>query len=139
MTLSTSTMQRAHDELMDDSPSLPERVQNGTPAALHRRGLSSVRRVDLAGDHAPSQRLGRDVHEIELIGLADRRIGQRLALSDAAHLGHDVIEGLQMLDVQGADDVDARLEQLLDVLPTLCVSRAGALVCASSSMSTTCG
>ncbi len=30
-----------------------------------------------------------------------------------------------MLDVDGGDDVDARLEQLFDVLPTLGVARAG--------------
>ena len=46
---------------------------------------------------------------------------------------------LEVLDVHGGDDVDAGVEQLVDVLPALRVAAAGTLVWASSSTSATAG
>ncbi len=71
---------------------------------------------------------GVHVDELDLIGAAHHGVGHRLALGDAGDAGHDVVERLQVLDVERGDDVDPRLEQLLDVLPPLLVTSARAFV-----------
>ena len=71
------------------------------------------------------ERHRRQVDELELVGAADDLVGDRLALLDAGDLLDDVVQRLEVLDVQRRDDVDAGLEQLLDVLPALLVARAG--------------
>jgi hypothetical protein len=55
------------------------------------------------------------------------------ALGHAGDLLDDVVDGLQVLDVDRGDHVDAGSQQLLDVLPALLVARPGTLVWASSS------
>ena len=55
---------------------------------------------------------------------AHHLVGHRLLLLDAGDLGDDVVEALQVLDVDGGDDGDAGVEQLLDVLPALGVLAA---------------
>ena len=51
-------------------------------------------------------------------------VGDRLALRDAGDPLDDVVERLEVLDVDRGDDVDAGVEQLLDVLPALLVAGA---------------
>ncbi len=88
-------------------------------------------RVDaLGGVHgargqAIAQRLGCEVDDLDLVGRAHHGIRDRLALHDARDLLDDVVEGGDVLHVDGRDDVDARREQLLDVDPALVVARAG--------------
>ena len=55
---------------------------------------------------------------------ADDLVGHRLLLLDAGDLRDDVVEALQVLDVDRGDHGDARVEQLLDVLPALRVPAA---------------
>ena len=50
-------------------------------------------------------------------------VGQRLALAHAGDLDDQIVEALEVLDVDGRPDVDAGVEQLLDVLPALRVAR----------------
>ncbi len=52
-------------------------------------------------------------------------VGHRLALLHARDLRDQVVQALEVLDVHGGPDGDARLEQLLDVLPALRVARRG--------------
>ena len=47
-----------------------------------------------------------------------------LAHPDAGDAGDDVVEALEVLDVQRRDDVDAGIQDLVDVLPALLVLRA---------------
>ena len=83
--------------------------------------------VDLALPEALQEVVGRQVDQLDLVGLLEDRIGDRLAHDHPGDLGHDVVEALQMLDVQRGVDVDAGLEQLLDVLPALGVTAAGGI------------
>ena len=55
---------------------------------------------------------------------ADDGVGHGLALRDPGDPLDDVVERLEVLDVDRRDDVDAGVEQLLDVLPALLVARA---------------
>ena len=70
-------------------------------------------------------RLGRHVDQLELVGTPDDVVGHGLALRRAGDPQDDVVERLEVLDVQRRDHVDAGVEQLLDVLPTLLVLRPG--------------
>ena len=52
-------------------------------------------------------------------------VGDRLVLLDAGDLLDDVVHRLEVLHVHRGDHVDARVEELVDVLPPLLVARAG--------------
>ncbi len=82
-------------------------------------------RVDVAVGHPAPQGLRAHVHQLDLVRRPDDGIRDRLALDDPGDPLHDVVERLQMLDVDVGDDVDARVEELLDVLPALGVTAAG--------------
>jgi len=73
----------------------------------------------------PTQRLGRHVLQLDLVGGPHDRVGHRLALRHAGDLLDDVVDRLQVLDVDRGDHVDPGVEQLLDVLPPLGVARPG--------------
>ena len=88
------------------------------------RGVDLLGLVDVAVGHAAPQGLGRHVDELDLLGLAHDGIGDRLALGDAGDALDDVVHRLEMLDVERRDHVDARVEQLLDVLPPFRVPRS---------------
>ena len=81
-------------------------------------------RVDLAGAQPGDQRLGREVDEHDLVGLAEDAVGQRLPHPGPRELGDLVVERLEVLDVDGREDVDAGAEHVLDVLEALRVLRA---------------
>ena len=94
------------------------------PEVVRQRGVDLLGRVDVAVGQAPAQRLGGHVLQLDLVGRADDRVGHRLALRHAGDLLDHVVERLQVLDVDGGDDVDAGGQQLLDVLPALGVAGA---------------
>ncbi len=64
------------------------------------------------------------VDDAHLVGLVEDGVGHGLADDDARDLRDDVVEALEVLHVERREDVDARVEQLLDVLPALEVPRA---------------
>ncbi|GFE27572.1 hypothetical protein Sliba_80250 [Streptomyces nigrescens] len=88
-------------------------------------GIDLLRLVDIAVRHATAQCLGRHVDQFDLVGAADDLVGNGLPLRDPGDLLYNVVERLKMLDIDGGDDVDARGEQLFDVLPALGVAPAG--------------
>jgi len=75
--------------------------------------------------HPAAQRLRRHVHQFDLFGRPDHGVGHRFPLWHAGDLLDHVVERLQVLDVDGGDDVDARPQQFLHVLPALLVAGAG--------------
>ncbi len=94
------------------------------PEVVRERGVDPLGRVDVATSEPVAQSDRRQVDELELVGATDDGVGDGLLLLDAGDLLDDVVQRLEVLDVEGADDRDARVEQLLDVLPALLVSRA---------------
>ena len=88
------------------------------------RRVDLLRLVDVAVRHPPTQCLGRHVDEFDLLGAPDDDIRHRLALQHAGDGERRVVERFEVLDVDGGDDVDARREQVLDVLPPLLVAAA---------------
>ncbi len=86
--------------------------------------LGLMGQVDLALAQALQEVVGRDVDDLDVVGLIEDRVRHRLAHPDARDLGHHVVEALDVLDVQGRVDVDAGRQHLLDVLVALRVAAA---------------
>ena len=74
--------------------------------------------------HPAAQGLRRHVDELDLVGAPHDAVGNRLALLHAGDALDHVVDRLEVLDVERRDHVEARVEQLLDVLPALLVSGA---------------
>ena len=98
---------------------LAQRRQVAGTEVVAQRRVDLVGGVDVAVRHSATERLGRHVDEFHLLGSPHDGIGHRLALRDAGDLLDDVVERLEMLHVDGADDVDSGGQQLFDVLPAL--------------------
>ena len=95
-----------------------------TPEVVGQCCVDLLGRVDVAVGQPAAQRLGGHVLELDLVGRAHDGVRHRLALGHAGDLLDDVVDRLEVLDVDGRDHVDARVEDLLDVLPALRVARA---------------
>ncbi len=70
-----------------------------------------------------ADRLRGEIDELKLVGAAHDLVRNSLLLTHAGDLLDDVVERLEVLDVHRRDDSDPCLEQLVDVLPALLVSR----------------
>ena len=71
------------------------------------------------------QIVGRQVDELDLVGFVEHMVGQGLLLPHSGDLRDEVVQAFEVLDIDRRPDVDARLEQLLDVLPALRMTRSG--------------
>ena len=90
-----------------------------------QRAGDLVEVVDDAAPQAVEQRGGREVHEHDLVGRVEHGVRDGLLHADAGDLVHGVVQALDVLDVDGGDDVDAGGQDLVDALPALLVPRAG--------------
>ena len=89
------------------------------PEVVAERRVDPLSGVDVAVRDPAAQRLGGHVDEFDLVSTANDVVGDRLALLDPGDPRERVVERLEVLDVHGGDDVDARVEECLDVLPPL--------------------
>ena len=103
---------------------LAERTEVALAEVVAERGVDPLGGIDVAVRHPSAQRLGAHVDELDLVGAARDLVRDRLALRDARDPLDDVVQRLEVLDVERRDDVDAGVEQLVDVLPALLVARA---------------
>ena len=104
---------------------LPQRGKVAGTEVVGERGVDPLRRVDVAVGHAAADRLRRHVDQLDLLGGSDDGVRDGLVLLDAGDPLDHVVDRLEVLHVQCRDDADARLEQLVDVLPPLLVPRPG--------------
>ena len=72
--------------------------------------------VDLAFPQALDQRLGRQIDQLDLVGVLKHAVGHGFPHPDAGDAFDDVVQAFQMLDVQRGQDVDAGFEDFLHVL-----------------------
>ncbi len=86
---------------------------------VRERGVDAVGGVDVPVRHPAAQRLRRHVDQLDLVGGAHDVVRDGLALHHSRDRLDDVVERLEVLDVHGRDDVDAGVEQDVDVLPPL--------------------
>ena len=119
-------LQRVVDAVGDPQQrQLAQRRQVAGAEVVAERGVDLVGGVDVAVGQPSTQRLGRHVDELDLVGGPHDAVGNGLALADPGDPLDDVVERVEVLDVDGGDDVDAGGEQLVDVLPPLVVARPG--------------
>ena len=98
---------------------LPERDQVALPEEVPDRLLGLLRQVDLALLQSAEQLVGREIHQLDLVGPLEHGVGDRLAHDHAGDLGHDVVQALDVLDVERRVHGDPGVEQLEHVLPPL--------------------
>ncbi len=79
--------------------------------------------IDLAVGQPLQQLFGRNVDQRDFVGGVEHLVGNGFAHPDARQFGHLVVDAFQMLDIQRGIDVDAGIEQFLDILPALRVAR----------------
>ena len=104
---------------------LAQRRQVARREEVLERPLGLLRDVDLAFLQPLDQVVGRQVDELDRVGPVEDGIGHRLAHADAGDLRDDVVQALDVLDVERRVDVDAAVEQLLDIEIALGVAAAG--------------
>ena len=104
---------------------LPQSAEVPLPEVVPEGRVDLFGRVDVPVGHAPAERMRCHVDELLLVGGPHDLVGDRLSLRDPGDALDDVVHGLEVLDVHGRDHVDARGQQLLDVLPSLRVARPG--------------
>ncbi|MCY1420907.1 hypothetical protein D9M71_365440 [compost metagenome] len=104
---------------------LAKREQVALAEEVRRGPLGLRRQVDLAGLQALQQFVGRKVDHHHLVGLIEQPVGHRFPDANAGDAADDVVQAFQVLHVHRRPDVDAGVQQLLDVLPALGMARAG--------------
>src|SRR6267378_4321715 len=104
---------------------LAQRDQVALAEEILDRGFRLRRKIDLAFLQTLEQLVGREVHQLDLVGTVEHRIRHGLLHAHAGDPTDDVVQALQVLDIEGRIHVDPRVEQLLDVVPALGVARAG--------------
>ena len=87
--------------------------------------LNLLRNVDLAVFQPLEQIVRRKVDQLDIVRPLDHGIRHRLPYTDASNLRHDIIQAFQVLDIDGREDRNACLQQLLHVLPALRMSKTG--------------
>ncbi len=103
---------------------LTERGEVARREVVGERALGRGAEVDLALLRRRIRSSRRQVDELDLVGALEDAVGDGLAHSHAGDLGDDVVQALEVLDVDRGVDVDAGLEQLLDVGVALGVTAA---------------
>ena len=97
-----------------------ERREVADPEVVIQRSFRLLLAVDLTAGEADTQRVGGEVHQLDLVGVTQHLIRHRLKLARTGDGRDHVVERLQMLDVHGGDDVDAGIQQRVHIVPALC-------------------
>ena len=104
---------------------LAERGEVAGSKVVGERRVDPLGWIHVAAGEAVAERYRGEVDQLQLVGAANDLVGDRLPLPDAGDLLDDVVERREVLDVQRRDDVDARLQKLVHVLPALFVPGPG--------------
>src|SRR6185437_10598433 len=84
-----------------------------------------LRHINLAFVEALDELVGREIDKNDVGGRLQDPVRNGLAHGDAGDARDDMGEALEMLDVERRPHVDARVEQLLNVLPALGMAAVG--------------
>ncbi len=75
------------------------------------------RNVNLALSKAPEQLFGRNVDQFNFVRLIEDEVRDRRREADRRNLADDIAQAFKVLNIQRGVNVDARVEQFLNVLP----------------------
>ena len=92
---------------------------------LAKRGIDALLGVDLPGTEAFLKVFCGQVDVHDLVGLRDDLVGHAFLHSHARCLLNEIVEGFEVLDIDGRDDVDTGAQEILDVLVSLAVRAVG--------------
>ncbi len=98
---------------------LAQRAQVARAEEVRQRGSGSLERVDPPLFEPLAQSLRRDVDQLDLVGLVDDLVRDRLADRHSRDALDRGVQALQVLDVERRDHVDTRGANRLDVHPAL--------------------
>ena len=87
--------------------------------------LRGFRNIDLAFLQPLEQFVRRDVDEDDIRRMLQDAVGHGLAHGDAGDARDDIGQTFEMLDIERRPDVDAGVEQFLDVLPAFGMAAVG--------------
>ena len=103
-------------------------AQRGQIAGLEvvpHGALGLLRHIDLAFVQPLDQVVGRDIDDLDIIGVIEDAVGHGLAHADARDPRDHVVEAVDVLDVQRRVHIDAGGDQFLDIEIALGMAAAG--------------
>ncbi len=103
---------------------LPQCHQVALAEKMIHRTLCLVRDVHLPGLEPRQQFVRGDVDQHDFVGGVEYLIGYRLPDAHVGDAANHVVEALQVLNVQGAEDIDAGRQQFIHILPALGMAHA---------------
>ena len=89
------------------------------------RALGLLRHIDLTLAQTLDQIFGREIDDLDIVGLVEDAVRHSLAHPYPGDLGNDVVQALDMLDIKSRKYVDAGCDDLLDVEIALGMPAAG--------------
>ena len=104
-------------ELVQDEG--PQRREVADREEAVERLVDALGAVDQAARDALAQRCRAQVDELDLVGLVQQAVGERLSHLDARQRADAAAEALEVLDVDRRPDVDAMCQQGVDVVVAL--------------------
>ena len=81
--------------------------------------------IHLSGFQPRQQLIGGDIDQHHFIGGVEHLVGHGLPDAHVGDPANHIVEAFQMLHVQRAEYIDARRQQLIDILPALRMTRTG--------------
>jgi len=109
----------------DAEAELAEHVEVAFAEEVGEGLLNFFRGVDFSLAETGAEFFDGDVDVDDLVGAFDEAVGDGFADGGVCRAGDGVVEGFQMLDVDGSHDVDAGLEELEDIFVAFAVFAAG--------------
>ena len=91
------------------------------------RPFGIFRQIDLSLLEPLDEFVRSDVDDYDIVGLLDDRVRNEFADFDSGNGGNHIGQALHMLDVHRRPDMDAGLEQLLDILIALGMTAVGCI------------
>src|SRR5450759_3504443 len=103
---------------------LAQRNQIALAKKVADRPFGLLRQVNLAFAQPFQQIVRRQIDELDLVSALEHRIGHRFPNANLGDAADDIVQAFEVLDVERRVNVDAAVEQLLDIVPAFRMARA---------------
>src|SRR5260370_28700871 len=104
---------------------LAQRRQIADTKEIGQGLLDLVRLIDLALPEPRAEFLDRDIDINDFVGALEKAVGDGFAHGDASRAQDRVVQGLEVLDVDGSHNMNPGIEQVEHILESLSVLGAG--------------
>src|SRR5450756_2287035 len=103
---------------------LAQRNQIALAKKVADRPFGLLRQVNLAFAQPFQQIVRRQIDELDLVRALEHRIGHRFPDANLGDAADDIVQAFEVLDVERRVNIDAAVEQLLDIVPAFRMARA---------------